>query len=76
MRKLRGGNGGFGALIAVTDRDGQRLYNSPAYQKVLSYGAEELAATSSMDQIHLDDRARVLEASAKARSTGRRERLE
>ena len=29
-----------------------------------------------MDQIHPDDRARVLEASAKARSTGRGERLE
>lgn len=29
-----------------------------------------------MDQIHQDDRARVLEASAKARSTGRGERLE
>ena len=63
-------------MIAVIDRNGQRLYNSPAYQKVLGYGAEELAATSSMDQIHPDDRARVLEASAKARNTGRGERLE
>src|ERR1700730_13046045 len=63
-------------MIAVIDRNGQRLYNSPAYQKVLGYGPEELAATSSMDQIHPDDRARVLEASAKARSTGRGERLE
>ena len=63
-------------MIAVIDRNGQRLYNSPAYQKVLGYGPEELAATSSMDQIHPDDRARVLEASAKARNTGRGERLE
>jgi diguanylate cyclase (GGDEF)-like protein/PAS domain S-box-containing protein len=63
-------------MIAVIDGNGQRLYNSPAYQKVLGYGPEELAGTSSMDQIHPDDRARVVEASAKARSTGRGERLE
>ena len=63
-------------MIAVLDHNGQRLYNSPAYQKVLGYGLEELAATSSTDQIHPDDRARVLEASAKARSTGRGEQLE
>ena len=63
-------------MIAVIDRNGQRLYNSPAYQKILGYGPEELAATSSMDQIHPDDRARVLEAAEKARNTGRGERLE
>ena len=63
-------------MIAVIDGNGQRLYNSPAYQKILGYGSEELAATSPMDQIHPDDRARVLEASAKARNTGRGERLE
>jgi len=63
-------------MIAVIDRNGQRLYNSPAYQKILGYGSEELAATSSMDQVHPDDRARVLEAAEKARNTGRGERLE
>ena len=63
-------------MIAVIDRNGQRLYNSPAYQKVLGYAPEELAATSSMEQIHPDDRARVLEAAEKARTTGRGERLE
>jgi PAS domain S-box-containing protein len=63
-------------MIAVIDCDGQRLYNSPAYQTILGYGPEELAATSSMDQIHPEDRARVLEAAEKARNTGRGERLE
>ncbi len=63
-------------MIAVIDPNGKRLYNSPAYLKVLGYGPEELAATSSMDQIHPDDCARVLEAAEKARSTGRGERLE
>ena len=63
-------------MIAVIDRNGQRLYNSPAYQTILGYGPEELAATSSMDQIHPEDRTRVLEAAEKARNTGRGERLE
>ena len=63
-------------MIAVIDRNGQRLYNSPAYQKILGYGPEELAGTSSLDQIHPDDRARVMEASVKARNTGRGEQLE
>jgi PAS domain S-box-containing protein len=63
-------------MIAVIDGNGQRLYNSPAYQKILGYDPKELAGTSSMDQIHPDDRARVLEAEAKARNTGRGERLE
>ena len=63
-------------MIAVIDCDGRRLYNSPAYQTILGYGPEELAATSSMDQIHPEDRERVLEAAEKARNTGRGERLE
>ena len=63
-------------MIAVIDRNGQRVYNSPAYQKILGYHPEELAATPAMDQIHPDDYARVLEAAEKARNTGRGERLE
>ena len=63
-------------MIAVVDRNGHRLYNSPAYQRILGYSAEELAATSSLDQIYPDDRARVLEASEKARNTGLGEQLE
>ena len=63
-------------MIAVIDSSGKRLYNSPAYQKILGYSPEELAATSSMDQIHPDDRERVREASVKASRTGRGEQLE
>jgi len=63
-------------MIAVVDGDGKRLYNSPAYQKVLGYSPEELSSSSSADQIHPSDSARVVEAAAKARSTGRGQRLE
>ena len=62
-------------MIAVVDSKGNRLYNSPAYQKVLGYSQEELTG-SSMEQIHPDDRALVQGASEKARITGRGERLE
>src|SRR5580698_5000530 len=37
-------------MIAVVDRQGNRLYNSPAYKKILGYNLEELASTSSFEQ--------------------------
>jgi PAS domain S-box-containing protein len=63
-------------MIALVDSDGRRLYNSPAYQKVLGYSAEDLQATSSIEQIHPDDRPRVLQAAEKARLSGQGERVE
>jgi PAS domain S-box-containing protein len=63
-------------MIAVIDCAGNRLYNSPAYQKVLGYTSEELKLTLSSEQIHPEDQQRVLEAAEKARLTGRGERLE
>ena len=63
-------------MIALVGSDGRRLYNSPAYQKVLVYSADDLKSTSSFEQIHPDDRLRVLEAAEKARLTGRGERME
>jgi PAS domain S-box-containing protein len=63
-------------LIAVVDSAGNRLYNSPAYTKVLGYSEEELSTTSAVDQIHPSDRERVLQAAAKARASGRGQRLE
>ncbi len=63
-------------MIAVIDRDGRRLYNSPSYEKVLGYSSEDLQSTSSMEQVHPEDRPRVLDAAEKARLTGRGERLE
>src|SRR5271156_282909 len=63
-------------MIALVDGDGRRLYNSPAYLKVLGYSPEELKATSSIEQIHPDDRERVLKAAEKARLSGHGERME
>src|SRR5450432_1448549 len=63
-------------MIAVVDSTGKRIYNSPAYHHILGYSADELKSTSSIEQIHPDDRQRVLEAAHKARSTGQGQRTE
>ncbi len=57
-------------MIAVVDTSGQRLYNSPSYQKLLGYSKEELGKTSAFDQIHADDRKTVVDAASEARRTG------
>jgi PAS domain S-box-containing protein len=63
-------------MIAVIDCVGNRLYNSPSYQTVLGYTSAELKLTSSVEQIHSDDRQRVIDAAENARFTGQGERLE
>ena len=63
-------------MIALVDVKGHRLYNSPAYKRILGYSAAELGETSSFEQIHPEDRFRVLEAAREARETGIGKRLE
>ena len=63
-------------MIALVDVKGHRLYNSPAYEKVLGYSPEELGKTSAFEQIHPEDRFKVLDASREARRTGVGEKLE
>ncbi len=57
-------------MIAVVDVDGKRLYNSPAYERILGYTTDELQSTSSLDQVHPDDRPLVEEAAREARAGG------
>jgi PAS domain S-box-containing protein len=63
-------------MIALVDVKGNRLYNSPAYRRILGYSMAELGETSAFDQIHADDRFKVLEAAREARSTGVGKKLE
>jgi PAS domain S-box-containing protein len=63
-------------MIALVEVTGKRLYNSPAYGKVLGYSPSELAATSSLEQIHPEDRDKVLAAAKEARATAVGKRLE
>src|SRR5579863_1974595 len=57
-------------MIAVVDGSGNRLYNSPSYQKILGYSPEELKQTKGVDQIHPDDREKVIEAASEAKRSG------
>jgi two-component system cell cycle sensor histidine kinase/response regulator CckA len=63
-------------MIAVVRVDGTRAYNSPSYQRVLGYSSEELRKTSAFQQIHPDDRSKVVEAAEEAKRSGRGRRLE
>jgi diguanylate cyclase (GGDEF)-like protein/PAS domain S-box-containing protein len=63
-------------MIALVDVKGHRLYNSPAYKRILGYSAAELGETSAFDQIHPEDRFRVLQAAREARNTGIGKKLE
>jgi two-component system, cell cycle sensor histidine kinase and response regulator CckA len=59
-----------GDMIAVVDVNGNRLYNSPSYEKILGYTSEELQGTSGFEQVHPDDRQLVEEAAREARDRG------
>jgi PAS domain S-box-containing protein len=63
-------------MIALVDVTGKRLYNSPAYSKLLGYSREELRTTSSFQQIHPDDRQKVMAAAEDARRTGLGKKVE
>jgi PAS domain S-box-containing protein len=63
-------------LIAVVDASGQRLYNSPSYERILGYSADELKRSAGMEQVHPDDRERVTKAAREARRTGVGSQLE
>ena len=63
-------------MIAVVDANGERLYNSPSYQRVLGYSPEELRDTSSFEQVHPDDRELVKAAAKEAISAGTGRRIE
>ena len=63
-------------MIALVDVKGRRLYNSPSYKRILGYSPAELSETSAFEQIHPDDRFRVLDAAREARETGVGKQLE
>jgi two-component system cell cycle sensor histidine kinase/response regulator CckA len=63
-------------MIAVVDVHGKRIFNSLSYQTVLGYSPEELQASSSLEQIHPDDRERVKRAAEESAATGVGQTLE
>ena len=63
-------------MIALVDANGKRLYNSPAYSKILGYTPEELQGTSASEQVHPEDQARVQEAAKQTQLGGVGRRIE
>jgi two-component system, cell cycle sensor histidine kinase and response regulator CckA len=63
-------------LIAVVDAAGNRLYNSPSYGRILGYSPEELKESNGLDQVHPEDRERVMASAHEAQRTGTGRRLE
>jgi two-component system cell cycle sensor histidine kinase/response regulator CckA len=63
-------------LIAVVDSKGNRLYNSPSYERILGYSPEALRGTRGLDQVHPDDRPRIIAAADEAFQYGTSCRVE
>jgi two-component system, cell cycle sensor histidine kinase and response regulator CckA len=63
-------------MIAVVNADGTRAYNSPSYERLLGYSPEELRGTVAFEQIHPDDRAKVIAAAEEAKRSGHGKRVE
>jgi two-component system cell cycle sensor histidine kinase/response regulator CckA len=57
-------------MIAVVGVNGERLYNSPSYEKILGYIPNEIEGTAGFEQIHPEDREKVKKAAVEARRTG------
>lgn len=63
-------------MIAVVNADGTRAYNSPSYERLLGYSPEELRGTVAFEQVHPDDRAKVMDAANEAKRSGQGKRVE
>ena len=63
-------------MIAVVNADGTRAYNSPSYERLLGYSPEEMRGTVAFEEIHPDDRAKVIEAAEEAKRSGHGRRVE
>jgi len=63
-------------LIAIVDPQGNRLYNSPSYERLLGYPRDELQATCAFTQVHPEDREKVMAAARKTTTSGVGEVLE
>jgi PAS domain S-box-containing protein len=57
-------------LIAVVDREGNRVWNNPAYFDVLGYRPDDIEGTNSFEELHPDDRSVVAEAFQSAMTQG------
>jgi two-component system, NtrC family, sensor kinase len=57
-------------LIAIVDRQGRRIYNSPSYTAILGLAPDELHGTSGFAQIHPEDQPSVMKMAEESIATG------
>lgn len=62
-------------LISVLDIDGRRIYSSPSYRKIFGKG-EIQSGSSSFNEIHPEDRERIMSLFRRTLETGVGERTE
>jgi PAS domain S-box-containing protein len=62
-------------MVAVLDLKGRRVYNSPSYRGILG-DPDDLRGSSSFDQVHPEDRARVQQVFQETVCTGAGQRME
>jgi PAS domain S-box-containing protein len=62
-------------LIAVVDANGRRVYNSPSYHRLLG-DPSRLIGTDSFEEVHPDDRDRIMAAFRETLSSGLGRRAE
>src|SRR5205085_3756846 len=55
-------------MIAVVDSMGHRIYNSPAYERILGYTAEELSDTSVIEKLPPEYPTRIAKPTHNTRS--------
>ena len=63
-------------LIAIIDRQGHRIWNNPAYGRILGYSQADLEGSYSMAEVHPDDQAKVMNAFYETLSSGKGRRIE
>ena len=63
-------------LISVIDPSGKRFYNSPGYTRAFGYTEEELQGVPVLEQVHADDKERIVAARKEAFFTGTPIRVE
>ena len=59
-------------MIAVVTVGGERLYNSPSYEKILGYTPNEITETLGFEQVHPDDQGKGSKGCRRGAPHGRR----
>ena len=63
-------------VIVLLDKQGNRIWNNPAYSHVLGYTSEEVAGTYALSEVHPEDQERAGEALTRVAEQGVTQQVE